>query len=91
MLEGGKQFRKILIYLPAQLFTGTVSGTTRWYWSGNITPEIVHLPKRSSITQSKVAIKTCLTTSEQNIERQGFKMNAHLSNSSPNENPLYPS
>lgn len=76
--------------LLAQLFTGSISGSTSSYLSGNNTPEIVHLAKRSSITQPKVAIKTCLTTSEQNAERQGFKVNAHLSSSS-NENPVYPS
>jgi hypothetical protein len=74
-----------------QLFTGTVSWKTRSYLSGNNTFEIVHLTNRSSITESKGAIKTCLTTSEQNIEWRGFKVNAHLCNSSSNENPVYPS
>lgn len=77
--------------LLAQLFIGTVSGSTRAYLSGNNISEILHLTKRSTITKSKVAIKTCLTNSEQNIEREDFKVKAHLSNSSSNENPAYPS
>lgn len=70
----------------AQLFPRTISESTRSYLSGNDTSEIVHLTKRSYIIESKVAVKTCLTTSEQNIERQEFKVNAHLFNSSSNEN-----
>lgn len=59
--------------LLAQLFSGTVSGSTRSYLSGNNTSEIVHLMKRSSITESKVAIKTCLTTSEEKLRRKALK------------------
>lgn len=65
---------------------GQFSGSTRSYISGNNTSEIVHLTKGSCIIESNVAIKTCLTASEWNIERQGFKVNAHLSNSSSNAN-----
>ena len=36
--------------LLAQLFPEKVSGSARSYLSGNNTPEIVHLTKRSSIT-----------------------------------------
>lgn len=68
------------------LFTRTVSENTRSYLSGNNTSKIVHLTKRSHIIESKVAVKTCLTTSEQNIERQEFKVNVHLFNFSSNEN-----
>ena len=50
--------------LLAQLFPETESGSARSYLSGNNTPEIVHLTKRNNITQSKVVIKTCFTTSE---------------------------
>lgn len=74
-----------------QLFTRTVPECTRSYLSGNNTSEIVHLTKRSGIIESKVAIKACLTASEQNTERQGLNVNAHLSNSSSSENPVYPS
>lgn len=77
--------------LLAQLFTGTVSWSTRSYLSGNNTSEIAHLMKRSSITESKVAIKTCLTTAEQNIERESFKVKAHLSSPSSNETSVFPS
>ena len=36
--------------LLEQLFPETLSGSARSYLSGNNTPEIVHLTKRSSIT-----------------------------------------
>lgn len=48
------------------------------YLSGSKTSQIVHFTKINSITESKVAIKICLTTSLQNIVRLGFKVNAHL-------------
>lgn len=80
---------KYQYYLFAQLFAGTLSWSTRLYLSGNNTSEIVHLTKRRSITESKVTIKTCFTTSEHSIERESFKVNAHLSSS--NENPVFPS
>lgn len=93
MHEGGKQFRKISISPACTIIHWTVSGSTRSHLSGNNTPEIVHVTKRSSITHSEVAVKTCLTPSEQSIERQAraFKVNAHLFSPSSNENPIYPS
>lgn len=77
---------KISILLAHTIIHWTVSGSTKSYISGNNISEIVHLTKESCIIDSNVAIKTCLTASEQNIERQGFKINAHLPNSSSNAN-----
>lgn len=91
MHEGGKQFRKKYQYcLLVQLFMATVPESPRSYLSGHNTSEIVHLTKRSNIIESTVAIKTCLTASELHIERQGFKVNVHVSSSSPKKNPVYP-
>ena len=67
-----------------------VSFSTRSCLSGNNTPDIVHLTKRSNIIESEVAIEACLTTSEQNTERQEFEADVRLSNSPSGGNPVHP-
>lgn len=75
MHEGGKHFRKnINIGCSHNYSLGRLSGSTGSYVSGNNTSEIVHLTKGSCIIESNIAIKTCLTASEGNIERRGFKL-----------------